>query len=39
MRLFAVSFLVLSLVTMAPAARPNLIVVLADDLGFGDLGC
>ena len=39
MRLFAVSFLALSLVTMAAADRPNLIVVLADDLGFGDLGC
>ena len=39
MRLAAGVLIVLLQVTAANAARPNFIVVLADDLGFGDLGC
>lgn len=39
MRLVAFSLLVVCQLTVAQAARPNFVVVLADDLGFGDLGC
>src|SRR5919106_4068333 len=28
-----------ALLTAAPASRPNVIVILVDDMGFSDLGC
>ena len=39
MRLIAFLLLVVCQLTVAQATRPNFVVVLADDLGFGDLGC
>lgn len=42
MRLLFLSFLVLSLSSMpllAKALRPNVILIVADDLGYSDLGC
>ena len=39
MRNFLAAVLVALAVPVARAAPPNLLIILADDLGFSDLGC
>jgi arylsulfatase A-like enzyme len=39
MRLRALFFVFLCCVNVAAAARPNIIFILADDLGYGEIGC
>ena len=35
----ALTFLAIGITHAADAAKPNFVFILADDLGYGDLGC